>query len=176
MGEEKARRHWEWGLWAQTSGPIPLLPAFPSLRGKLCQGTEKPHGAPHAPRPPPPHKCRINSDIQGLKGRARVAATHLPASPLSQRMAPSWEHPFQPPQPSRQGAAVGGGGGEGVAGGLWPGPDLAAGAQAVLAAHRSRGPLAAAVDAAFFSSSSSSSSTNIYSAPTVCRALCREEQ
>lgn len=35
------------------------------------------------------------------------------------------------------------------------------GAQA-LAAHRSRGPLAAAVDAAFFSSSSSSSSTNIY--------------
>ena len=56
-------------------------------------------------------------------------------------------------------------------GGPWQGWDLAAGAQA-LAAHRSRGPLAAAVDAAFFSSSSSSSSTNIYWAPTVCRALC----
>lgn len=27
------------------------------------------HCTPRTPRPPPPHKCRINSDIQGLKGR-----------------------------------------------------------------------------------------------------------
>lgn len=27
------------------------------------------HTTPTTPRPPPPHKCRINSDIQGLKGR-----------------------------------------------------------------------------------------------------------
>lgn len=112
------------------------------------------HGTPRTPRPPPPHKCRINSDIQGLKGRtewlSRISPSYVDGTELEASSPTLSTHPVHQRR-------------EGVGrkrrtmtrmrfGSGCPGS----------AAHRSRGPLAAAVGGACFSSSSSSSSTNIY--------------
>lgn len=62
------------------------------------------HGTPRTPRPPPPHKCRINSDIQGLKGRAEWLSRISPSYVDGRHRARSiLSNPLNPPSASETG-------------------------------------------------------------------------
>lgn len=77
QGKEKARKGLEIGLGLKTNSH-PLPPLW-SVGRKLSPRILNPNhlgspplqllSTPRTPRPPPPHKCRINSDIQGPKRR-----------------------------------------------------------------------------------------------------------
>lgn len=101
-GEKRLKR----GLRLRTNSHPPL-PSLASVGGKLSPRTLNPnhlgspplrrHSTPRTPRPPPPHKCRINSDIQGLKGRtewlSRISPFYVDGTELEASFPTPSTHP-----------------------------------------------------------------------------------